>query len=210
MGQQDVKEPPSAKPMETPKAAPEEAVRQAGGRQDDPAASRSPAAEVEELRQKLQETAAEARANYDRFLRERADLENFKKRMQREKSEALRFACEPLIRDLLPVIDNLERAAAHADGNGQSVRAGIEMVVKSLLDILDRHGVKRIEAVCQPFDPTWHQAMAQVETTEHAPNHVVEQHHSGYVLHDRLLRPALVTVSRTKGGAAVESDSDSD
>ena len=85
--------------------------------------------------------------NHDLFLRERAEVENFKKRMQREKAEALRFASEPLVRDLLPVVDNLERAVEHADGNGQSVLEGVRLVLKSLLDILERHGVKRLEAV---------------------------------------------------------------
>jgi molecular chaperone GrpE len=210
MGQHDVKDKPSATPMDWQKTAPEEAGRATTDAQDDPAGGASIATEIEELRRKVRESEEEARANYDRFLRERADLENFKKRLQREKSEALRFACEPLIRELLPVIDNLERAAAHSDGKGKSVREGIEMVVKSLLDILDRHGVKRIEAVGQLFDPNWHQAMAQVESAEHEANRVIEQHHTGYVLHDRLLRPALVTVSAPKSGNAVERDSNSD
>jgi molecular chaperone GrpE len=167
-------------------------------------------ATVEQLRQQLEVAQAEARASQDRFLRERAELENFKKRLQREKAEALRFACEPLIRELLPVVDNLERAVEHGGGNGQSVVEGVRLVLKSLLDVLDRHGVKRIEAVGEPFDPSRHEAMAQVDSAEHEANRVVEQHHSGYLLHDRLLRPALVTVSGRKRNGAVESDGDSD
>jgi molecular chaperone GrpE len=164
---------------------------------------------IEELKQQLADAQAEARTNHDRFLRERAELENFKKRMQREKAEALRFACEPLIRELLPVVDNLERALEHG-GNGQSVLDGVRLVLKSLLELLDRHGVKRIDAVGEPFDPSRHQAMAQVASAEHEPNQVIAQHHSGYLLHDRLLRPALVTVSGRKGSDAVESGQDSD
>ncbi len=106
-------------------------------------------------------------------MRERAEVENFKKRMLREKAEALLFASEPLVRDLLPVVDNLERAVEHADGNGQSVIEGVRLVLKSLLDILERHGVKRIEAVGEQFDPARHEAMAQVESADHAPNQVV-------------------------------------
>src|SRR5712692_8972928 len=79
------------------------------------------AADLEQLRMQLREKEEEARANHDRFLRERAELENFKKRMQREKAEALRFASEPLIRELLPILDNLERAVEHGNGNGRSV-----------------------------------------------------------------------------------------
>lgn len=173
-------------------------------------ADASPESTLQQLQQQLEEAQSEVRANQDRFLRERAELENFKKRMQREKAEALRFACEPLIRDILPVVDNLERAVEHGVGNGQSVLDGVRLVLKSLLDVLDRHGVKRVDAVGQPFDPSRHEAMAQVESTEHEPNHVVEQYHRGYLLHDRLLRPALVTVSRRRSAGAVESDRNSD
>jgi molecular chaperone GrpE len=169
-------------------------------------AASAPESEIESLRKKLAEKEDEARVNHDRFLRERAEVENFKKRMLREKAEALRFASEPLIRDLIPVIDNLERALECGEGNGKSVIAGVRMVVKSLLEILDRHGVKRIEALGQPFDPAHHQAMSQVESAEHEPNQVVEQHHTGYLLHDRLLRPALVTVSTRKSQDTVESE----
>jgi molecular chaperone GrpE len=165
---------------------------------------------MQQLRQQLEEAQIEVRANQDRFLRERAELENFKKRMQREKAEALRFACEPLIRDILPIVDNLERAVEHGGGNGQSVLDGVRLVLKSFLDVLERHGVKRVDAVGQPFDPSRHEAMAQVESTEHEPNRVVEQHHRGYLLHDRLLRPALVTVSRRRSAGAVESGQNSD
>ena len=170
----------------------------------------SPEYTMQQLRQQLDEAQIEARANQDRFLRERAELENFKKRMQREKAEALRFACEPLIRDILPVVDNLERAVEHGAGNGQSVIDGVRLVLKSFLDVLDRHGVTRVDAVGQPFDPSRHEAMAQVESAEHEPNRVVEQHHRGYLLHDRLLRPALVTVSSRRTAGAVETGQNSD
>jgi molecular chaperone GrpE len=200
MGQEDVKQQTPAAEAETPRTAQE------------PAESThvSPETEIEELRQKLAQQEEEARTNYDRFLRERAELENFKKRMQREKADALRFACEPLIRELLPVIDNLERALAHGDGNGKSVLEGVQLVVKSLLGILERHGVTRIEAVGEPFDPTRHEAMARVESAETEPNRVLEQHHTGYLLHERLLRPALVTVSGRKTTDAVETEPESD
>jgi molecular chaperone GrpE len=91
----------------------------------------------------LEEKEAEAKANYDLFLRERADVENFKRRMQREQAEAVRFANEPLLRDLLPVIDNLERAVGHAQsgGNGQPLVEGVALVVRSVLDTLEKYGV---------------------------------------------------------------------
>ena len=159
-------------------------------------------------------TASEDRGggtNYDLFVRERAEVENFKKRMLREKSEALRFASEPLVRELLPVVDNLERAVEHADGNGQSVIEGVRLVLKSLLDTLERHGVeasrcRRRTVRSRPATRRWPRSYSP----DHAPNQVVEQHHSGYMLHDRLLRPALVTVSGRKSDGCVESDSNSD
>jgi molecular chaperone GrpE len=181
-----------------------------------PAAAESPEAtpevpsEIEQLRQQLEQLKEEAATNRDLFLRERAELENFKKRMQREKSEMLRFACEPLLRDLLPIVDNLERALVHGSGNDQSVIDGVQLILRSLLDVLERHGVTRIEAHGEPFDPSKHQAIAHVESSEHPPNHVAEQHLVGYQLQGRLLRPAMVSVSRGKAGAAVESPQNSD
>jgi len=198
MSQEDHKDEPAALPRE-PVAA------DAADGNGAPTSS-----EIDQLRRQLQEKTEEAARNYDLYLRERAEAANFKKRLAREKSEALRFASEPLVRDLLPVVDNLERAVEHAEGDGQSVIEGVRLVLKSLLDILGRHGVKRIEAVGEQFDPTRHEAMAQVESLEHEPNQVVDQHHSGYLLHDRLLRPALVTVSGRKSRPAIESESNSD
>ena len=199
MSQEDVKQP--VPPEETRGAVePEQQKNEAA----------SPQEVIEQLQRQLEAARAEACANHDRFLRERADLENFKKRMQREKADALRFACEPLIRELLPVVDNLERAAEHGTGNGESILEGVKLVLKSFVDVLDRYGVTRIDAVGEPFDPSRHQAMAQVESAAHEPNRVVEQHHRGYLLHDRLLRPALVTVSSRKNPGVVESEQNSD
>jgi molecular chaperone GrpE len=154
--------------------------------------------ELTALRSQVEEKTKEVKANYELFLRERAENENFKRRMQREKSEALRFANESLVRDLLPTLDNLERAVSHAQssGGGQALIDGVALVIRSFLEILEKHGVTRVSAKGQLFDPAKHEAMAQVESAEVVPNTVVEEHAPAYVLHDRLLRPALVTVSR--------------
>jgi molecular chaperone GrpE len=154
--------------------------------------------ECEKLRKQLEVKEREARENYDRFLRQTAELENFKKRMAREKAEAIRYANEALIRDLLQVVDNLERAVEHAQGggNGQSLLDGVEMILKGFLDILARHGVTPVPAKGKSFDPEKHEAIAQVETDQVAPNTVVEEHHKGYYLLDRLLRPSLVSVAK--------------
>jgi molecular chaperone GrpE len=158
------------------------------------------ASELEMLRQQMEAKELEAKDNYDRFLRQVADLENFKKRTAREKEEAIRYANESLIKDLLPVLDNLERAVDHAKGggNGKPLLEGIEMVLKGFLDVLNKHGVTQISSKGEPFDPEKHQAIARIESGEHEPNTVVEEHHKGYYLLDRLIRPSLVSVAKEK------------
>lgn len=175
--------------------------------------------ELDNLRQELAAKELEAKTNYDRFLRQVAELDNVKKRSAREREEISRFANEALIKDLLPVVDNLERAVAHASGggNGKPLVEGVEMVLKGLLDVLAKHGVTQISAVGQPFDPSKHEAMAQVESESHEPNSVVEELHKGYTLRDRLLRPALVSVAKSSktrekknGKGTVENDPSDD
>ena len=154
--------------------------------------------ELESLREQLEAKELEAKTTYERLLRQAAELENFKKRTFREREESTRFANEALIKDLLPVVDNLERAVAHAQGggNGKPLAEGVEMVIRGLLDVLNKYGVTQIDAMGKLFDPVKHEAMAQVESEDHEPNTVVEEHHKGYLLHNRLLRPALVSVSK--------------
>jgi molecular chaperone GrpE len=154
--------------------------------------------EMETLRQEVAAKELEAKQNYDRFLRQVAELENLKRRSAREREEVSRFANEALIKDLLSVVDNLERAVAHASGggNGKPIVEGVEMVLKGLGDVLAKHGVTQVSALGQPFDPAKHEAIAQVESDVHEPNSVVEELHKGYMLRDRLLRPALVSVAK--------------
>lgn len=152
---------------------------------------------VETLEAELAAAREEARQANERWLRERADAENLKKRVAREQSEAVRFGTERLVRDLLPVVDNLERAvqAAQGGGDGKPLVDGVSLVLKALQDVLARHGVTRVEAEGTRFDPAHHEAVAHMESP-HEPNAVIEEHQPGYRLHDRLLRPALVTVSK--------------
>ena len=170
--------------------------------------------EVEQLRAELEEAREEARRSHELYLREAAETENYKKRVTREKHDAIRYANESLVRDLLPVIDDLERAARHApaDGNPQPLLDGIELVLKGCLEALQKHGVTQVTAKGQPFDPEKHEAYAQVETGEYEANTVVDEVHPGYYLADRLLRPSLVSVSKLptlnekKDETAVETD----
>jgi molecular chaperone GrpE len=154
--------------------------------------------ELAELREKLDAKEKEAKEHYERYLRQVAEVDNFKKRINREKEDAIRYANENLIKDILPVMDNLERAIAHAQGggNGKPLVEGVEMVLRGLLDVFGKHGVVQVPAVGEVFDPGKHEAMAQVESSQYEPNTVVDEHHRGYLLRDRLLRPALVTIAK--------------
>jgi molecular chaperone GrpE len=154
--------------------------------------------ELAELREKFQAKEKESEENYERYLRQVAEVDNFKKRVNREKEDAIRYANENLIKDILPVIDNLERAIAHAQGggNGKPLVEGVEMVLRALLDVFNKHGVVQVPAVGAVFDPAKHEAMAQVESSEYEPNTIIDEHHKGFLFRDRLLRPALVTVAK--------------
>ena len=156
------------------------------------------AEELAELREKLEAKEKEVKEHYERYLRQVAEGDNFKKRINRDKEDAIRYANENLIKDILPVIDNLERAIAHAQGggNGKPLVEGVEMVLRGLLDVIGKHGVVQVPAVGEVFDPGKHEAMAQVESSQYEPNTVVDEHHRGYLLRDRLLRPALVTIAK--------------
>jgi molecular chaperone GrpE len=148
------------------------------------------------LEEQLAAKDKEARENWDRFLRERADLENYRKRVSKEKEELLNYGNKSLIEEILPIVDNLERALAHATEDGQAaVVEGIRMTHGMLVAALKKFGVTPIESVGAPFDSAFHQAMAQVPTDEHPPNTVVEEYQKGYLLKERLLRPAMVTVA---------------
>jgi molecular chaperone GrpE len=180
----------------------ESEAKKAGEAADSGALPEDPKAETSELdslRQELAAKESEAKNNYDRFLRQVAEFENLKRRTAREREDLSRFANEGLIKDLLPIVDNLERAVAHASsgGNGKPIVEGVEMVLKGLLDVLAKHGVAQISALGQIFDPSKHEAIAQIVSDAHEPNAVVEELHKGYSLHDRLLRPALVSVAKT-------------
>lgn len=150
------------------------------------------------LEAELAAAREEAERYRERWVRERADLENLKRRAERERSEAVRFGTERLVGDLLGVVDDLERAirASEEGAGGAALLDGVRLVVRSLLDVLARHGVTRVEAHGRTFDPTHHEAVAHVESDVHGAGMVIEEHRGGFRLNDRLLRPALVSVSK--------------
>ena len=153
--------------------------------------------EIEMLKSQVEEKEKQGEENYDRFLRAQAELENYKKRVEREKSSLIQYGNEELIKAILPVIDNLERALVHPPGeNPDGLLEGIKITHNQLLQVLEKFGVTRIAAVGEPFDPSKHEAMMQVESADHEPNTVVSELQRGYFLKDRLLRPAMVSVAR--------------
>jgi len=147
-------------------------------------------AQLEDLRRQLDD-------KQDRLLRALAEADNIRRRAQRDRDDYVKYATETLVRDLIPVLDNLDRAldAARATAGGGSVVTGVELIQRELLRVLERSGVSRYSAVGQPFDPTRHEAIARVVSTEAAPDTVVNETAPGYLIHGRVLRPAMVAVA---------------
>lgn len=159
--------------------------------------------DVEQLKTELSTAKAEAADTYDRLLRLSAEFENYKKRVQRQMEDHKKYANEDLIKDLLSVVDNLERALNAAgeqpkDETGACMAEGVEMTLNEIVKILKNHNVTPIEAKGKPFDPTYHEAVMQEESDEYPENTVTSEFQKGYMLHDRLIRPAMVTVAKSK------------
>ena len=157
---------------------------------------------IEELKRTLAVKTDEVKLLNDRYLRLAAEFENYKRLAQKEQQEFSRFANEKLLRELLPIIDNLERAVRSAKDKGSSdgLIKGVELTLKQFVELLTRFGVRQMTSVGEPFDPAYHQAVASVESTTAPANTVVEEHQKGYLLHDRMLRPAMVTVAAPPAG----------
>ena len=149
----------------------------------------------------------EAAAFKDRLLRLAAEMENLRKRTEREKAEATLYAASNFARDLLSVADNLRRALQalpeeerdHAGEVEKNLIAGVEVTERELLNVFQRHGIRRIEAVGQKFDPNFHQAMFEIPTSEKPPGTVMQELQSGYAVGERCLRPSLVGVAKAEG-----------
>jgi len=157
--------------------------------------------EASELRTRHETKEKEAAENRDRYLRAMAELDNYKKRAARDKEDAIKYGNEKLIKDILPILDSLDRALHQsADlsvrNNFEAFQQGLELIHSQILGCLERHGVVKITAKGEEFDPDRHQALMQVETPEMESNQVVDEYESGYTMHGRLLRPAKVSVSK--------------
>lgn len=148
----------------------------------------------------------ELKALNDKYLRLAAEFDNYKRLAQRDQRDQIRFGNEQLLKELLPVVDNLERAikAAKDGGSGDGLIQGVDLTLKQLNGALGKFGVQAITTVGQPFDPSGHQAVASVPSDHVPEQHVVEEFQRGYRLHDRILRAAMVTVST--GAASNEGE----
>jgi molecular chaperone GrpE len=176
----------------------------AGPRAVDVATIEALSAELQSLKGEYESSQRELEESRDRLLRLAAEFDNFRKRTLRERQETQLYGHQNLVKELLATVDNLQRAIDHAGaGEGaaalQGLREGVELVLRDLLTMLQRHGVERIQALGETFDPALHEAMAQVPDASAAPNTVVQVLQEGYRLRDRMLRPARVVVSKGSG-----------
>jgi len=156
---------------------------------------------LKELEEKLKNTELEAKQAYDRFLRVSAEFDNYKKRSAREMIDFRKYANESLISEMLTVVDNIERAISTSSSDDQAnscIIEGVSLTLKEILRVFDNFGVKPIESLCKTFDPNFHQAVMQEESEEHPDNTVIAELQKGYMIHDRLLRPSMVVVSKSK------------
>ena len=158
--------------------------------------------EVSDKEPTVEERAADAESKYkemqDRYLRLNAEFDNYKKRMMRETSDRLKYFNMELIKELLPSVDNLERAISHAGEDHSDLEnmiEGLQMVYKGMQEAFGKFGVSEIESIGKEFDPNCHQAVGMIESQEVPENHVAEECLKGYYLHDRIIRPTMVRVS---------------
>jgi molecular chaperone GrpE len=155
---------------------------------------------LKEMEARLESLEKEAKESYDRFLRVSAEFENYKKRAAREMNDFRKFANESFVKEMLPIVDNLDRAiesSSNDDHAQNSVVEGVNMTLKEILKVFEQFNVKPFESLGKAFDPALHQAVMQEETDDHPENTVLNELQKGYMMHDRLLRPAMVVVSKT-------------
>jgi len=160
-----------------------------------------------ELVEKVQEIEIKAQENYELYTRTYAEMENIKKRGRKEREDLAKFANESLIKEILPAIDNLEKAISHAhnDDNTSGLVKGLEMTLDGLMKTLEKSGLKEVEAVGKPFDPNYHEAISQQMDDTVAPGHIIMELQKGYILNERLIRPSMVVVSQEKSKREVKS-----
>ncbi len=161
-----------------------------------------PASETELLTAQIVDLKAQS-------LRKQAEFENYRKRVERERQEVVAYAAGELIREILPIIDNLERAIKVPESGAEDqLREGVSIIYRHFCDILKKAGLEEVKALGMEFDPHFHQAVAHVESKEHKDGDIVEVYQKGYIIKERLLRPAMVTVSKAPESNTDESSAD--
>jgi molecular chaperone GrpE len=166
----------------------------------------------EELLEKAREFQRESEKNYDLYLRSQAEMENLKKRARKEKEDYLKFANENLIKEMLPVLDNLGKALSHSDNenNVHALKEGIRLTLKGLKYTLAKSGLEEVKTLGEPFDPCFHEAVSELDDPKAKPGIVLTELQKGYTLNARLIRPAMVVVSRQKARREPERGRNSD
>jgi molecular chaperone GrpE len=184
--------------MSTNDERPGEDNESANSPSEPPTATESVPGPAEKPADPLEEARAEIARIRDQLLRTAADFDNFRKRSRRELDDAQKRGREELLRELLPIFDNLERAVVHAGqaSDAKAVADGVGMVLKQFADTLGRIGIKRVATVGNAFDPTQHEAIQQIETDEHPPGTIVAEVQPGYAMGDKLVRAAMVVVAK--------------
>lgn len=166
---------------------------------DAPEAAASDAPEADDLQAQVESLTEELATAKDQAVRAQAEVQNVRRRAEQDVEKAHKFGQEKLVNDLLPIIDNLERALESINADDEALKAiveGVELTLKSFQDTLSRHNVEAINPVGEPFDPQSHQAMSMVESPDAEPNTVLNVFQKGYSLHGRLVRPAMVVVAK--------------
>ena len=166
---------------------------------------------VEEWEAKLQDVRKKADENYDKYLRAAAELDNYRKRAAREKADAIKYGNENLLRDILPLLDGMDRALDHADNSCdfEAFKNGLQMLREQLFGCIKKYGVEAIDSLKRDFDPNLHEAMMRVDNDQYEDNKIVEEFEKGYTLNGRLLRPAKVSVCK-RASSGYESKNESE
>jgi molecular chaperone GrpE len=165
---------------------------------------------LKEMEEKLESFKNEASETHDRLLRLAAEFENYKKRSAREMNDFRKFANESFVKAMLPVVDNLDRAIESSNNDkhaNSSVLEGVNMTLREILKVFEQYGIKPFESLGKPFDPSLHQAVMQEDDEAYPENTVTKELQKGYLIHDRLLRPAMVVVSKKKAASENQENS---
>ena len=169
----------------------------------------SPEAEaLANLKAEYEAYKVEAEEQRDQMLRTVAEFDNSRKRTEREKEESLKYALESFVKELIPTVDSIERAIQSTTESEDfgALAEGVEMIYKGILSTLEKRGVLPIDAANEPFDPMQHEAVMHVESEEVPENHVIEEWQKGYLLHNRVIRPSMVSVSKGKSEQVEENE----